>query len=505
MSEPPVSGPAVGEQPWQRLDRRMLIVEPIRAIKDFFPLIIAAFLFGRSDFSDLPWQLLVAVFPIGWGLLRFWATRFRISEGRLELQTGLLNRQRRSTSLDRIRTVDFTASPLHRVLGLTSVKMGTGISSVGDGDLVLDGLAKERAEQMRSELLAGPSAQEIEETAGSDLGQAPRTGEIVAQLDPKWAKYGPLTTTGLVAPLSLIGFLIYLGSEFGSSADFTKYRLDSLAIGLIAFISVVLFFVLAIVVPIAGYLVANWGFRLTREPAAWSVSRGLFTTRRTHLDRERVAGVSIGEELPLRLAGGARLSAISTGINLLSDDSSVLLPAASRGVVDKAAAEVLGVQSPVSAQLRKHGSAAATRRWTRALIPVLGLAVAAGVATWLGYLPTWLLLALPVLLVLAAVVAWDRVRMLGHLLTESHLVFRSGSLSCDREILRTDQIIGWNFTSNPFQRRVGLANLVATTAGGSQSITAIDIPLEAAVAVANEAVPGLASQFLAEPTITKTT
>ena len=90
LSGPESSGPVVADQPWQRLDRRMLIVEPLRAIKDFLPLIIAAFLFGRGDLSDVPWQLLVALFPIIWGLLRFWATRFRISEGRLELQTGLL-------------------------------------------------------------------------------------------------------------------------------------------------------------------------------------------------------------------------------------------------------------------------------------------------------------------------------------------------------------------------------------------------------------------------------
>ena len=77
-------------------------------------------------------------------------------------------------------------------------------------------------------------------------------------------------------------------------------------------VAAVVFAVLAV----AAYLVNNWGFVLTqtRIDGSWHLRRGLFTTRETSLDDERVGGVSIGEPLGLRLAGGARLSAIVTGL-----------------------------------------------------------------------------------------------------------------------------------------------------------------------------------------------
>ena len=45
------------------------------------------------------------------GLVRYWTTRFRIPDDRIELERGLFSRHSVSTPLDRVRTVDLTASP----------------------------------------------------------------------------------------------------------------------------------------------------------------------------------------------------------------------------------------------------------------------------------------------------------------------------------------------------------------------------------------------------------
>jgi putative membrane protein len=108
--------------------------------------------------------------------------------------------------------------------------------------------------------------------------------------------------------------------------------------------------------------------------------------------------------------------------------------------------------------------------------------------------PTWLLAGL-VLLPVAALLAWDRTRSLGHALVAGHLVARSGSVVRRRRILEVDHVIGWNFQATWFQRRAGLTTLVATTAGGSQSVPVLDVPEDAAVRVAREAHPTLVGQF----------
>ena len=76
----------------------------------------------------------------------------------------------------------------------------------------------------------------------------------------------------------------------------------------------------------------------------------------------------------------------------------------------------------------------------------------------------------------ALALAADRVRSLGHALVAGTSWSRSGSLIRRREALETAGVIGWNLRSTWFQRRAGLTTLVATTAGGQQSVTALDVP-----------------------------
>ena len=65
---------------------------------------------------------------------------------------GLLNKQLLATPADRVRTVDVTSSPIHRVLGLGKVELGT--AGTGHGDrLVLDALTLPEAHHLRDELI----------------------------------------------------------------------------------------------------------------------------------------------------------------------------------------------------------------------------------------------------------------------------------------------------------------------------------------------------------------
>ena len=106
-----------------------------------------------------------------------------------------------------------------------------------------------------------------------------------------------------------------------------------------------------------------------------------------------------------------------------------------------------------------------------------------------GCSPAWS--PLPV----AALLALDRTRSLGHALVEGHLVARSGSVVRRRRILEVDHVIGWNLRATLFQRRAGLTTLVATTAGGNQAVEVLDVPEPEAVRVAHEALPDLMAQF----------
>jgi len=477
---------------WRRLDARMLLVHPVRDLGRLLPALIGVLLFGRTTDWGGWWGLVAVGVPVALGLARYLTTSYRIAAGRVEVRHGLLNKRVVSASLDRVRTVDITASPIHRLLGLVTLRIGTGLSGgKAEERLALDGIAVPAATELRQRLLsdAPVTATEVAITDGGP--------HVVLRLDPAWVRFAPLTTSGIVIAGAALGLLAqsFHTFEIMPSVDLDSVaRAGALVLVFAGLLGIVVTFCLLAVV---GYLLTNFGFVLSQGAAdrTWHLRRGLLTTRETTLDDARISGVSIGEPLGLRLGRGARLSAIVTGLDKLHQGSSVLVPPAPRAEVDRVAVEVLGTPGPVTGSLVTHGPRARRRRWTRAM---LGSGVVALAALLPAYAATWwLALLAPVSLAVGAFLAHDRWRSLGHALVDAHLVARSGSLNRRREALHTASIIGWNQRATFFQRHAGLIDLVATTAGGRQHVTVLDLDESAATVLAIAATPGLLDPFLA--------
>jgi putative membrane protein len=476
----------------------MLLVHPIRELVKFLPVLVGLVVVGSVNDGSWYWHVLGVGVPITLGLLRYVTTAFRIADGRVELRRGLVERHVLAAPLDRVRTVDITASPVQRALGLATLRVGTGTSSTDDEDhLDLDGLPVARARLLRAGLLrAAPGA----DPRGEPGTSAPAPGtRIVLRLDPSWLRFAPLTSSGLVLAAAALGAATQAGNTLGLTA-----RLDlgaaahgvaevspwlAVPLGLLALATV------ASLLSVGGYLLTNWGFTLTHASGAWHLRRGLLTTRETSLDDDRVTGVVLTEPLGLRLAGAGRASAIVTGLGRHERGGAVLVPPAPRAVVARVARDVLGTTGPVDVSLTGHGPRARARRWTRALLPAGALVVGTVVAALATPAPGWIVLPALAGLPAAAALAADRARSLGHGLLEGHLVARSGSLVRHRRMLPTDAVVGWNFRATWFQRRAGLTSLVATTAGGDQRVTVPDVPEEVATRLAGRATPALLGQF----------
>lgn len=160
------------------------------------------------------------------------------------------------------------------------------------------------------------------------------------------------------------------------------------------------------------------------------------------------------------------------------------------------------VQGPVTGatlgtiELHRHGPTARRRRYTRAAWPV-GILIAAMILAVLlgGDLPGWTW-ALPVLLALVmAALAEDRYRGLGHRVLPgttgpTWLITRRGSLDRNRDCLEAPGIIGWTVRQTFWQRRAGLATVVAATAAGKKAYLVVDIPLDRAYSLIEEVTPG---------------
>jgi putative membrane protein len=152
---------AAADDGWRRLAGRMVAVHGVRLLLSLAPLAIALVVGG----GDLDLNVVIALVAIfGGAALRSgadivsWATtRYRVTPERVELRSGLLRRSELSIPRDRVRTVNVTAKPLHRLFGLATVEVGTGRSDKSS-TLRLDAIPAAEAAPLRSELLIRTAA-----------------------------------------------------------------------------------------------------------------------------------------------------------------------------------------------------------------------------------------------------------------------------------------------------------------------------------------------------------
>ena len=476
-----ISAPLGG---WQRLSPRMLLVHPVHEALRELPLLVVAVVFGSTSGNPL-WAVAVLAVIALIGVARWFATGYRIEPdpvaGRVQLRTGLLRRNVLSIPRSRVRSVQTEARLLHRLLGLTVLQVSTGQHATGEQAFELDAVDSALVPELRALLLssATPVAERLPEV-------------VLARWRPSWLRYSPLSLSGLMTLGAAIAVLYQSGvaETLGDSAPARAALgvVERAGAPLVAATVLVAAALLAVLHSLVTYgnLVLSRGTGLAGD--VLHLRYGLLRVRQHSYDMRRLRGGTLRRPLLVRLLGGARLDAAMTGITG-AGESSVLLPPCPASTAEAVLAGLVGDTDAVRGPLRGHGPAAARRRWSRAMIlPVLvgvGLVLAGGVPVW--YWPAWAALAL-----CCALLAVDRVRALGHRVDANWLVARNGSWERRRYCIATAGIVGWTVRQSWFQRRAGVATLIAATAAGVKAYRVVDVPAAWAWSVAAQASPWVA-------------
>ena len=476
-------------------------------------------------------------------LLRLRAVRYRVTTERMEMRSGIIAKAYRSIPRERVRSVDVAAPIYVRIFGLCQVTVGTG-EKVGSGAsdrLRLLYVSDQQGERLRRELLFRPTPGTTPKSHG-DEEQKDETE--LARLNPKWLAYAPATGATLGIGLGVIGSLIGVLGQMGPSTWKWIYEFLDLPSGqeisrfvLGRLLLIAPLFLLGLLVFGAVLLVAIavetwWNYRLTREAdGTVRLRRGLLTSVSLSVEGRRLNGVVLREPFVLRSVRGAEIRAVATGLSE-GDEQKTAKKSRLSPQMPRARARTLGAalmrepDSALDVPLAPHPRAALRRRFTRAsMVTLASLVVSAGLirlhtlvsGVWSDVIftiekellqggvvtpavestPAWGWLLLSVLV--AAVAFWFAVgsyRGLGHGLHPKYLVMRKGMAVRNTVCLERSSVIGWRITRSPFQRRLGLTDVSATTAAGDGMYTAVDIGLDQGLDWADRAVPGLLSQFL---------
>lgn len=494
---------------WQRLDRRAALVAAVytagfvvvAAVVGGYWIAVGTGSVGVALAWVLPGGAVVVGAGAGAGEWMWQVTRYRVRPELLEVHTGVVFRRRLSLRRERIRSVDLSADPVLRAFRLVNVRIGTGEQAGAEGTVTLWPVRRPVAESLRADLLAH-AAKHSDDS---------RSDDRLATFDPRWVRYAPLSFLTPLLGVSAAGLVLEGADAFGYQVAVIGWigsLFDGASVPVVIAVLLALSLAVGAVATTALWAEMWWSYRLDREPGGTlRVRRGLLTTRSVSLDEKRIRGVELVEPLGVRLAGGARVDAVATGLATAAEDKSesrTLQPAAPRGRAVAVAADVLRTaNSPIAAPLVAHPTAARARRLRWALAGALALVA---VLALLGALLTDVLLhlawisavvAVPVALLLGGAAY----RALGHALPEEYLVARSGAVRRSTVALQRRGIVGWNVRQSYFQRRAGLLTVTATTAAGSGGYAVRDSDGAAGLALADAAVPGLLAPFLVGPPV----
>jgi putative membrane protein len=471
-------------QVWQRLSPRMLLVHPVHEVLRQIPLLIGSVVLGSATGNPM-WTLVGLALVVGYGVARWFTTTYRIDAQEVQLRSGVLQRKVLSVPRNRIRSMSTDARLLHRLLGLTVLRVSTGQEVRGDAGFALDAVQASQVPGLRALLLADSLAPAEEET--------PEPGWELARWQPSWLRYSPLSFTGLAMILAAVGVVYQTGAGAAlQDSRLARSGLDAAErFGVVASVAVaaVVVVVASVVLSVLRSLVTYGNLVLRRDADVLHLEHGLLRVRQHTFDMRRLRGGTLREPLLVRLFGGARLDAVMTGVGG-AGEASVLLPPCPRATAEAVLSELIVRPDVVTGPLRVHGAAATRRRWTRALaLPAVLLIAMVAMYRWT---PVWLWLLWAVLTVCCALLAIDRSRALGHRVDAEWLVARSGSLDRRRDCIAAAGIIGWTVRQTFLQRRAGVATLIAATAAGVKRYQVIDVPADLAWTIAGAASPWVA-------------
>lgn len=456
---------------------------------------------------------LVVIVPSAiYAFIRQWICDYRFTDGALVVRDGLLTRRVRQIPYGRIHNVAFVRNPLHRALGVATVRIETATG--GRPEALLRVLSLEAAEEMRRRTLG--ETRRGTEPAGRDAdpGDAP----LVQTPDRELVLLGLISNRGFLVVAAVFGALSQTDfwHEWLTDQDWQAFYESSrvhlhgwlrwivesgsvaskVLLGAGVF---VVFLALLRLLSVAWYLVRYRGFRLQRERDDLRADYGLLTRVSSVIPVYRIQLVTVTSSVLHRWFDRASIEVETAGASEEGSDLSQQLAASGIRLTRQWLAPIVpgGRSAPLIRQIMpevdleavdwKPLDARAVRRIVRrTAMVVLPITLAIVAVLTFAPIPVHGLhgLWLPVLVLPPAWgIARRWVRNAGWAVTDSAILFRSGWPGRHTSVVRFVNMQTVSLKHSPFDRRAGMATVTVDTAGAGSVGHRVSIPyLDARVA-----------------------
>ncbi|RSD21147.1 PH domain-containing protein [Mesobacillus subterraneus] len=449
----------------KRLHPVAAVVNALRQLKEMIiPFLIFVVFGSRGTNWDLFYlfgSIGVVVLVLVYGVLAWYRFTYRIEQGELRIEYGVIVRKKRYIPFDRIQSLDLSEGILQRLFGLVKVKVetaGSGGMGLQDGEAVLTAISKQDAKEIHEYLVSIKKKEVLEE----DLNEQEIKEDLLYKMSPGELLLLASTSGGVGVVISAVMAFVFQFEEFipyEQIFDGVEHFVQS---GVI-FVSIVVFigFLLAWLIALLGTMLKYAHFTVRRVDQDLVITRGLLEKRQFTIPLKRIQAVRISENLIRQPLGFASAYVESAGGSALDQESSkvIILP-----IVKKS--KIPGLLEPhlTDYHFRVDVSPAPARAYRRYLLRgwlfVLPVIIA---AIW--FLRPWGYSAL-VLLAISALWSYLVYKDAGWSLDQGMLTLRYRNIVKNTVYMRKNKVQSFSVKEGLFQRKKKLATVEAIVKSG---------------------------------------
>ena len=429
---------------------------------------------------------------------------YRFTESELVVRDGLLTKNVRHISYERIHNVALVRNPIHRMLGVTTARIETAAG--GKPEALLRVVSLEAAEELRRYTLG-------QERKAASTDSAETTGEATPLLqvpDRVLVRLGLISNRGFLVVAAALGAASQVQwwdqdwfkeqdwpgiyeSVRAKAPAWASWLFDSGALAGRIFLGLAVLLLLLVIIRVfsmAWYLVRYRGFTLHQKDEDLRADYGLWPEVSSVIPVHRIQLVTVSVSLLHRWFGRASIdletagaadtnSGLGGGASGVANTRQWLAPIIETDRAPGLVREVLPEVDIEGVEWKPIEARAVQRIINRIAIAVTPVTIGMAALFALTPIPLsgWHALWLPpVVLTTAWLASRQWVRRAGYALTDRAILFRSGWIGRQISAVRFVNMQTVSMTQSPFDHRKRMASVAVDTAGAGSMGHRIHIP-----------------------------
>ena len=493
--------PSIPETEDRYLHPLSVIFSLVDLIKqNIIPAFLGIFGAAKGDLIYVGLALLFFVPTFIFALIRYFTIRYRISDGELVVQEGLIFRRVRTVPVERIQNIDMVQGILHRMLNLAEVRVETAsgtkpeavlkVLSLDEMERLREGVQLQKRTSQAASVDAAPHATlaHPDSNAGdlSPVGSA--ASELLLKIPISWlAKAGFASNRGFVLVGLMLGFYFQFAQGNPGDIDAGDLGLSNfipddgsplVKAGVIA-VALAVGLVLLRLLGIGWYILRFFGYELRQAGDDFKISCGLLTKVSATVPRKRIQFISVHRGLIMRWMKLAAVR-IETAGGAADNSENATTTVSRRWFIpvlpESSVAEMIAELRP-GIDLNMDGyqwiplAKRAQSRFIRIACVVSCVFVAVTFLTFGWQWAIAALIAFPVLIFYGI----RKSQSVKYARTDFGVVYRSGVLAKKTSYSFFEKIQAASWRQTPFDRRWQMATLSVDTAAAGPAEHVIDI------------------------------